>query len=148
MSQRIIVVALARNARGDYLICKMPPDRGVFPGQWGLPGGGLEDGERLEDALRREMKEEVGLEISHVYPLFFDEDVRDKTFPDGRREEVHMIYLLFECWARGDRVRLNAELEEHAWVSPSQLAKYDLNDATRDTFRKLGFLGADRPAGA
>lgn len=143
MKRRTIVVALARNARGDYLICKMPHDRGVFPGQWGLPGGGLEDGEQLEDALRREMREEVGLELTHIYPLFFTDDLREKTFSDGRREEIYMIYLLYECWVQGDRVKLNPEFEDHAWISPHQLADYDLNEATRDTFRRLGFLDSD-----
>jgi len=50
MKRRLIVVPLIRRADGRYLFIKMPLHRGVFPGQWGLPGGGVEEGERIEDA--------------------------------------------------------------------------------------------------
>ena len=59
MRRHVIVVPLVSNRDDQLLICRMPPDRGVYPGQWGLPGGGVEDGERLEDALRREIREET-----------------------------------------------------------------------------------------
>lgn len=140
MQRRVIVVAVARNVRGDYLLCKMPRNRGVFPGQWGLPGGGLEDGERMNDALRREMREEVGLELTEIFPLFFKDDLRVKAFPDGHGEEVYMIHLIFEVWVRDDRVKLNQEFEEFVWVEAKDLDAYDLNVATRETFRQLGLL--------
>ena len=47
---RVIVVGIVQNELGEYLICKMPQGRGVFPGQWGLPGGGIEEGENELDA--------------------------------------------------------------------------------------------------
>ena len=50
---RTIVVGLVWNQHGELLFCRMDPDRGVFPGQWGFPGGGIEPGERMEDALDR-----------------------------------------------------------------------------------------------
>jgi len=45
---RVIVVGIVQNELGEYLICKMPKGRGVFPDQWGLPGGGIEEGEMME----------------------------------------------------------------------------------------------------
>ena len=39
---RLIVVPVIRDAQGRLLLCKMAGDRGVFPGQWGLPGGGVD----------------------------------------------------------------------------------------------------------
>ncbi len=59
MRQRTIVCPLIQND-GAYLLCKMADDRGVFPGQWALSGGGVEPGERIEEALRREIREELG----------------------------------------------------------------------------------------
>ena len=59
MRQRTIVCPLIQND-GAYLLCKMADDRGVFPGQWALSGGGVEPGEQIEEALRREIREELG----------------------------------------------------------------------------------------
>ena len=54
---RTIVVALIRNRRGEILLCKMPEDRGVYPGQWGLPGGGIEEGETIAVTAVQELVE-------------------------------------------------------------------------------------------
>lgn len=58
MRQRTIVCPIIQND-GAYLLCKMADDRGVFPGQWALCGGGMEPGETMEQALRREVREEL-----------------------------------------------------------------------------------------
>jgi nucleoside triphosphatase len=135
---RLVVVALVRNASGDYLLCRMPPTRGVFPGQWGLPGGGMEPGETIEQALRREVREEVGLELTEIRPLFFKERTAEKLFGDGRRRRLHMVFLVHECRSGGIDVRLNEEFEAAEWVSPARLRDFDLNDETGHTLRLLG----------
>lgn len=53
MKRCLIVVPIIRRTDGRYLLIKMSPNRGVFPGQWGLPGGGVEEDERIEDTLRQ-----------------------------------------------------------------------------------------------
>jgi nucleoside triphosphatase len=60
MRQRTIVCPIIQNDGAD-LLCKMADDRGVFPGQWALSGGGMEPGETMEQALRREIREELDL---------------------------------------------------------------------------------------
>lgn len=140
------MVPVVRDRAGAYLLCRMPPDRGVYPGQWGLPGGGVEEGERIEEALRREAREELGLELADVRPLFFKDLVGEKLHPDGRRESLYLLFLLYECRAVAEaaapEVRLNDELDAWAWVDRGDLARYDLNSATVDTFRWLGLLPA------
>jgi len=138
MSSRVIVVPVIRNDAGAFLICRMPPDRGVFPGLWGLPGGGIEPGETMLDALHREAREELGLTIVSADPLFFKEARHSKRYPDGSTQMVHMIFLLFDCRAAGGKVHLNEEFDAYAWVSPDQLGQFALNDQTRDTFLKMG----------
>ena len=49
---RVIVVGVVQNIAGELLICKMPLGLGVFPGQWGLPGGGIEAGETVRTFKR------------------------------------------------------------------------------------------------
>lgn len=93
MRQRIIVCPIIEN-NGEVLLCKMAGDRGVFPGQWALSGGGMEPGEQMEEALLREIREELGVElqITSIKPWTFADDVRVKTYADGSKEEIYMIY--------------------------------------------------------
>jgi nucleoside triphosphatase len=143
---RVIAVPLIRGPGGAYLLCKMPAHRGAYPGQWGLPGGGLEAGETMEEGLRREAREELGLELGTVEPLFFKDAVREKLHADGRREEVYMIFLVFLCTVAEAAVRLNDEFEAYAWVAPQELWAYDLNPATVDTLRRAGIMSGAEPA--
>lgn len=138
---RTIVVGLVRNRRGELLLCRMSPDRGVFPGKWGLTGGGIEPGETMEEALRRELLEEVGLEVVEIEPAFFKDGRYEKTFPDGSRTWVYMIFLLFHCRALQEEVTLNDEFCDYAWVPDDRLLEYDLNPETRATLRQLGLVG-------
>lgn len=141
MRQRTIVCQLIQND-GCYLLCKMADDRGVFPGQWALSGGGVEPGERIEEALRREVREELGeqLVLSDITPWTFSDDVRTKTYADGSQEEIYMIYLIFDCVAANREVKINEEFQAFAWVKAEDLGSYDLNIATRKTLTLKGLL--------
>ncbi len=141
MRQRTIVCPLIQND-GCYLLCKMADDRGVFPGQWALSGGGVEPGERIEEALRREVREELGeqLVLSDITPWTFSDDVRTKTYADGSQEEIYMIYLIFDCVAANRVVNINEEFQDFAWVKAEDLGTYDLNIATRKTLTLKGLL--------
>jgi len=136
MKTRVNAVAVIQDERGKYLLAKMPENRGVFPGQWAIVGGGIEEGERIEVALAREIGEEVGLELLETTRWYFADEVREKLYPGGRREKLHLIYLYFKCLCRGE-VKLNQEFEEFAWVELEDVNNYDLNEATRVTFEKL-----------
>jgi nucleoside triphosphatase len=141
MRQRVIVCPIIEN-KGEVLLCKMANDRGVFPGQWALSGGGMEPGEHMEGALLREIAEELGAElhITSIKPWTFADDVRMKTYADGTTEEIYMIYLLFDCVSSNRQVTFNEEFQEIAWVKHSELGQYDLNEATRVTFTKKGWI--------
>ncbi|AYY48171.1 nucleoside triphosphatase NudI [Citrobacter freundii] len=141
MRQRTIVCPLIQND-GCYLLCKMADDRGVFPGQWALSGGGVDPGERIEEALRREVREELGeqLVLSEITPWTFSDDIRTKTYADGSQEEIYMIYLIFDCVAANREVNINEEFQAFAWVKAEDLGTYDLNIATRKTLTLKGLL--------
>jgi len=139
---RLVVVPVLHDGGGRVLLCRMAPDRGVFPGQWALPGGGVEPGERIEDALRREAREELGIELAEGEPLLFKDTVLPKTFPDGSQRILHMVFLVYRCRAAVEPVTLtlNEEFTEHVWANRSELADMELNPLTRDTLVAAGYL--------
>ena len=96
----------------------------------------------MEDALRREIREELGdaLEIVEVKPWAFRDDIRIKQYADGTREEIYMIYLIFDCLSANRTITFNEEFQEIAWVSPDMIKEMGLNDATKITFTQKGLL--------
>ena len=143
---RLIVVAVLTDDEGRVLLCRMAPDRGVFPGQWALPGGGVEPGERIEAALRREVREELGIEVERAKPILFKDDVLEKTFEDGTREPIHMVFLIYACRPASMDLRLNEEFSEYLWADRDDLDALQLSPLTRDTLASAGLLSI-RPLG-
>ena len=92
-----------------------PPANGLYT----LPGGVVEVGETLMEAVAREVREETALEIEPVALAGFRETiVRDAD----NRVERHFIILCFASrWRAGDAV-LNEELSEARWLDPAELA--------------------------
>lgn len=143
MKYRTVVVGVVQNKSGEYLLCKKPVGEGVYPGQWALPGGGIDEGETMEQALKREMMEEVGLKINDIQPLFFRDDTQPKYKGGVVNADVYMVYLMFSCRAVNDVSIDNREFEDFAWVKASNVGAYDLNVATRNTFERIGVLTSE-----
>jgi len=139
-SFRLIVVGIVQNECDEYLICKMPKGRGVLSGEWGLPGGGVEQGERMEAALRRELMEELAIDVTDIKPLFFSDGTYNKLFANGDQRDVYMIFLIFSCRAKSTDITLSAEFSEYAWIRKDDLNSYDLNSASIITFQRAGVL--------
>lgn len=137
IEHRTVVVGLVWNRRGELLFCRMDPNRGVFPGQWGFPGGGIEPGETMVDALRRELREELGIGISMIRPAFFKDCLHEKLFPDGTVRLLYMIFLLFHCRADSEDLQLCPEFVDCRWVAEQDTNSMDLNSETIDTLGRL-----------
>ena len=81
--------------------------------QYVIPGGHIELGERMEDALRREIREETGLEIRDITFLGFQEFIHDDAFWKKR----HFVFFDYVCRTDGRDVTLNDEAQSYVWVS-------------------------------
>jgi 8-oxo-dGTP diphosphatase len=102
---------------GKFLIVRRarPPAHGLFS----LPGGVVELGERLTEALIREIAEETGMSIEPVALAGFRETIsRDAQ----NRVERHFVILSFAAHWRAGQPQLNEELSEARWIEPADLA--------------------------
>jgi len=111
-------------------------------GRWGVPGGKVEYGERMAEAARREVLEETGLEIADLHWAPVQEAVESPEF----HRPAHFVLLNYVARSDGERVRLNAEADAHAWVEPEEALEMDLNSFTRvlvEYYRRHGFSGPE-----
>ena len=112
-----LAVSAAIVRDGKILVVRRarPPALGVFT----LPGGVVETGETLTQAVTREVREETSLAIEPVALAGF----RETIVRDGDdRVERHFVILCFAArWQAGEPV-LNEELSEARWIDPAELA--------------------------
>lgn len=128
---RVVATAIIHKD-GKYLIVQRSPNLKVFPGKWGVAGGGLEVADYInepkntpdawyfavENSLKREIKEEAGLEVEKLKYLL------DLIFI--RPDNIPVVCLSYYCdWKSGD-VKLNEENINYAWVTYEEAKKYDL----------------------
>lgn len=102
-------------------------------GEWSLPGGHLHLGESLADGVRREVKEETGLDV-HPGPIIetFDRVHRD---PDGRIQ-YHFVIVDFVCASAEGEAVAGSDAEAVAWVRADELDAYGVNAHAAAVIRK------------
>ncbi len=110
-----VSAAIVRDGRVLVVQRARPPAGGM----WSLPGGVVETGETLIEAVQREVREETSIEIEPMALAGY----RESITPDAEgRVERHFVILPFAArWLSGEP-RLNEELSEARWVRPSELA--------------------------
>lgn len=116
------VGAVIMRADGKVLLLKSQK----WHGKYVVPGGHIELGETLEHALRREIREETGLEINDIEFIKPTEFIFDPAYHKRR----HFIFLDFFCKTGGSDVKLNDEAQEYAWASPEGALKLPLEPYT------------------
>lgn len=113
-------------------------ERGQEPhkGLWSLPGGLVEIGEHLKDAVRREVSEETGLEIEPLSVFeVFERILRD----EAGRPEYHYVLIDYLCRVRGGELKAASDAVRAVWVSRAGLPSYRITEGTQAVIeRALG----------
>lgn len=122
-----LAVSAAIVRDGQVLIVRRgrPPAQGIYT----LPGGAVEAGETLEDAVAREVFEETGLEIEPVVLAGHNEVIiRD----DDDQVERHFVILCFAArWIAGTP-EISDEIAEARWIDPDELDELRTTDGLRE----------------
>jgi len=124
--------------QGDrrYLITKRSPTKKAWPNKWTVPGGGMEVDDYIhgdatysnsespqwynavEKTMRREIMEEVNVEVSDIEYLL------DLVFI--RSDGVPCVVLSFFCKYKSGEIKLDDDATEYAWIKASEVGKYEL----------------------
>ena len=117
-------------------------ERGSPPqqGSWSLPGGVLELGESLADGLRRELREETGLEVRVLEVV----EVFERILQDGAgRVEYHYVLVDYLCEKAGGELRAGDDVRRAEWVERERLGEYEITPGTLEVIEKA-FAVRDR----
>ena len=104
-------------------------ERGREPmkGYWSLPGGALEVGESLAQAVRRETLEETGLEIEPISVVeIFERITRDAV----GLAEYHFVLVDYLCRVTGGELKAGDDVSSAQWVERGCLGQYRITEAT------------------
>lgn len=138
------VAALMVDPSGCLLIC----ERATIPGAWQFPQGGVDGGETLEQALYREVREEVGLSPQHYevilkregYRYLYPHDVRGKKLRKHGNHGQEQTYFLCQLKEGAPAVNVNQkprEFRAYRWILPEEFDLDWLPHFKRDVYRQV-----------
>lgn len=120
-----------RGRRGSVLLV----ERGKPPlqGYWSIPGGLVETGETLDQAVRREVLEETGLRVRPV-EMF---GIFERVMRDARGgAEYHYLLMDYVCRVTGGKLRAGDDVARVAWVTRRRLRDYKMTEGTREVIER------------
>jgi nucleoside triphosphatase len=121
---KIAVGALVFNKEGKLFLGKCDSK---WDGKWIVPGGHVEWGETIHDAMVRELKEETDLDATSCEYFWLQECI----FPKEFHKEMHFIFPCFICKVDSTDVTLNDEFDGHTWVTLDEALNMDVNASSK-----------------
>ncbi|MFB6116515.1 MAG: NUDIX domain-containing protein [Candidatus Nanosalina sp.] len=129
--------ALIFNEEDEIFLMKSPK----WEDQWLVPGGKVEKGDSMQETVRKEVKEETGLEVQDVELM----NVKDGGNPDDFSRDTYFIFLNFTCRPESQEVELDQrEAVDYKWIDPQKALRSDLdiNESTREFIEN--FLASEK----
>lgn len=115
---RVVAVAVIEDDQGRILFLLRSNRLIAGPGKWGFAGGGVEAGESPEEAMNREIAEELGQEVRL--------ELESRIGPVPGLGQAHLIVHLFKYRWLGGEVMLNEEHTRFAWITEAEFRTLDV----------------------
>jgi len=132
---QIVSIIVAIRCQGKYLLVQRDSKDDIFPSKWQNPGGKIELGETIEEAIKREIKEEVGISIN-CHPIFLQSYAWKKDSDPVRLGIIFLIDLKGKISAH--KIKLALELVAYKWLTIQKIKKLN-------SLNKL--IGKESPTG-
>lgn len=133
MKLQVGVKVLIKNSRGDYLFLRRTKLLATDSGKtsWDIPGGRINPGERLVDALKREIREETGHNMESAPELIAAQDILVPT------KDLHVVRLTYIASEDIPEINLSYQHDEYKWVELADIASVDVEPYLAEVLKNL-----------
>jgi ADP-ribose pyrophosphatase YjhB (NUDIX family) len=133
----VAVGAIIEDKKGRILLVNHVSARGGFwQGKWICPGGKLEEGETIEEGIKREIKEETSLDIELTRPLV----PFDRVVKENKKVMLHVIYIDYMARLVAGELRPGSDVGEGRWVERKSLSQLELHEDTKRLLEIAGIM--------
>jgi len=139
IKKSVVTGILVKNQKGELLLVKKIEGVGPYAWMYLTPGGGVNTGEPIDEAVQRELFEETGVRVKNLKRVSFDDDVTK----NWRGNETHYIMLLYTGeYVSGD---LNPteedddDLEVIEWFDKARINKIPLSPPLKKLLKQLKY---------
>jgi ribonuclease HI/ADP-ribose pyrophosphatase YjhB (NUDIX family) len=134
MKQRVVVQAVIKNLRGEILLLRRSNGMPTLIGQFELPGGLLHDDEQLEDALRRNIKNDINIQLNSYI-------IRDAlSMKDREDTDIQHVLVVYESTVDESElanIKPQGSYDDYKFVSSDNLKDYNLRDSAASILNVL-----------
>lgn len=134
MKTKVVVAVIEKDEK--ILFGRKAPGVRPYPDTWHLIGGKVAAEETVDDAIRREVKEETNLEIVKMEQRDIGEDIVENK----HGTMTHFTYLVYHITAFTGEPKPGGDIQKLEWFEKNNLPVAELNKPTITYFRKIGLL--------
>lgn len=123
---QIISVIVVIKCQGKFLLVQRSENDDIFPSKWQNLGGKIELGETVEEAVKREVREEIGIKVNK-HPIF----IQSYSWKKDEESPVRLgLIFLIELSGKPKeyKIKLDSELVSHSWSTLKQVDKMNRQD--------------------